>query len=69
MTLLNKKEGSFSPEDQDFLSTLCVNAAVALDNARFLEETEKRAVTDSLTGLYNHRELQKRLNEEVERAS
>jgi diguanylate cyclase (GGDEF)-like protein len=70
LTLLNKKEaGSFSSEDQDFLSTLCVNAAVALDNAYFLEETEKRAVTDSLTGLYNHREFQKRLSEEVERAS
>jgi len=69
LNLINKKEGRFSSEDQDFLSTLCVNAAVALDNARFLEETEKRAVTDSLTGLYNHREFQKRLSEEVERAS
>jgi diguanylate cyclase (GGDEF)-like protein len=69
LNLINKKEGGFSSEDQDFLSTLCVNAAVALDNARFLEEIEKRAVTDSLTGLYNHREFQKRLNEETERAS
>ncbi|MDC4227474.1 MAG: diguanylate cyclase [Candidatus Manganitrophus sp.] len=69
LNLINKKEGSFLSEDQDFLSTLCVNAAVALDNARFLEEAEKRAVTDSLTGLYNHREFQKRLGEEVERAS
>lgn len=69
LNLINPKEGRFSSEDQDFLSTLCVNAAVALDNARFLEETEKRAVTDSLTGLYNHREFQKRLGEETERAS
>ena len=69
LSLINKQEGSFSPEDQDALMTLCVNAAVAIDNARFLEETEKQAVTDSLTGLYNHREFQKRLNEEVERAS
>lgn len=69
LNLINQKEGRFSSEDQDFLSTLCVNAAVALDNARFLEEVEKRAATDSLTGLYNHREFQKRLGEETERAS
>lgn len=69
LNLINQKQGSFSSEDRDFLSTLCVNAAVALDNARFLEEVEKRAATDSLTGLYNHREFQKRLGEETERAS
>lgn len=69
LSVMNKEEGGFSPEDQDALMTLCVNAAIAIDNARFLEETEKRAVTDSLTGLYNHREFQRRLNEEAERAS
>lgn len=70
LNLINKTEAwGFTSEDQDFLSTLCINAAVAIDNARFLEEVEKRAVTDSLTGLYNHREFQKRLHEEVERAS
>lgn len=69
LSVINRDDGAFSAEDQDTLMTLCVNAAVAIDNARFLEETEKRAVTDSLTGIYNHREFQRRLNEEVERAS
>jgi|SRR5579884_1693339 len=69
LSVINKEEGGFSSEDQDTLMTLCVNAAVAIDNARFLEETQRRAVTDSLTGLYNHREFQRRLNEEVDRAS
>lgn len=66
--VVNKQdEAVFSPEDSDTLSTLAVHAAVAVDNARFLEDVEKQAVTDSLTGLYNHREFQKRLTEETER--
>ncbi|MBI3803706.1 MAG: diguanylate cyclase [Nitrospirae bacterium] len=70
LNLINKKEDQpFSSEDQDFLSTLCINASVAIDNVRFLEEVEKQAITDSLTGLYNHREFQKRLYEETERAN
>ncbi|MFY9268905.1 MAG: diguanylate cyclase [Candidatus Manganitrophaceae bacterium] len=70
LTVINKKEKEepFSSDDIDALSMLCVNAAVAIDNARFLEETEKQAITDGLTGLYNHREFQKRLSEEIERA-
>ncbi|HUK55887.1 MAG TPA: diguanylate cyclase [Nitrospiria bacterium] len=58
---------AFSPEDMDPLSTLAVHAAVAIDNARFLQDVERQAITDGLTGLYNHREFQRRLGEEVER--
>jgi len=68
LTVINKLDTeAFSTEDMDTLSTLAVYAAVAIDNARFMEEVETIAITDSLTGLYNHREFQKRLMEEIER--
>lgn len=70
LTVVNKKEkGVFSQEDIDILSTLALHSAVAIENARFLEEAERKAITDSLTGLYNHREFQKRLMEEVDRGN
>jgi diguanylate cyclase (GGDEF)-like protein len=68
LTVINKEEG-FSQEDLDTLMTLAVHSTLAVENARFLEETERMAVTDGLTGLYNHKEFQKRLAEEVERGS
>ncbi len=43
-------------------------AAVSVHNAMLYRETRKKAVTDGLTGLYNHRWFQERLGEEVERA-
>ncbi|HUT53197.1 MAG TPA: diguanylate cyclase [bacterium] len=43
-------------------------AAVAIHNALLYREMEQRAVTDGLTGLYNHRWFQGRLTDEIERA-
>ncbi len=69
LCVLNKLNHQlFSPEDVDTLSTLAVHAGVAIDNARFIEKIEQQAVTDSLTGLYNHMEFQKCLTKEVERS-
>ena len=69
LCLFNKNNHEpFSAEDVDTLSTLAVHAGVAIDNARFVERMEQQAVTDSLTGLSNHMEFQKRLTEEVDRS-
>lgn len=69
LTVVNRQEeGSFEQADVDALSTLAVHAAVAIDNAQLLEEAEIRAITDSLTGLFNHREFHKKLIEEMERS-
>ncbi|MBI3812317.1 MAG: diguanylate cyclase [Nitrospirae bacterium] len=66
----NKLNGEpFSPEDVDTLSTLTMHAATAIDNARFMAEMETRATTDGLTGCLNHREMQGRLDQEVERST
>ncbi len=43
--------------------------ASALENARAAAELRRRAVTDGLTGLYNHRHFQETLAAEVERAA
>lgn len=57
----------YRTEDLDLLSALAVHAGAAIDNARVLKETETAAITDGLTGCFNHREFQRRLAEEVER--
>lgn len=54
--------------DRDILVSLTLNASAAIENARYVQRTERLAVTDGLTGLYNHREFHKRLEQEIERA-
>jgi len=69
LCLLNKRNSrAFTQEEINTVSTLAVHVGVAIDNARFLEKKEQQAVTDSLTGLYNHMEFQKHLAEELERS-
>ncbi|GMR05226.1 MAG: hypothetical protein BMS9Abin24_020 [Thermodesulfobacteriota bacterium] len=62
----NKPE-VFNGEDLKLLMTVSEHVALALENARLYRETKLMAITDGLTGLYNHRFFMKRLHEEVER--
>ncbi len=50
------------------LSILTSFAAMSIDNARLHEETFKLAITDGLTGLYNHRYFQEVLEDEIARS-
>ncbi len=52
----------------DFLAHLATVAAVCLENAVNRERLRLAGLTDSLTGLYNRRHLQHRLEQEVTRA-
>lgn len=52
----------------DFLGQLARVAAVCLENAVNREKLRLAGLTDSLTGLYNRRHLQHRLEQEVTRA-
>jgi diguanylate cyclase (GGDEF)-like protein len=52
----------------DFLAHLASVAAVCLENAVNRERLRLAGLTDSLTGLYNRRHLQHRLEQEVTRA-
>ncbi|MDX1619866.1 MAG: sensor domain-containing diguanylate cyclase [Nitriliruptorales bacterium] len=53
--------------DVRILATLATEASLALDNARLHAELRDLSVTDALTGIYNHRYFQQRLQEELDR--
>jgi len=53
----------------EFLASLCAEAATAVENAQLRAQLRRLAVTDSLTGLPNRREIERRLAAELERTS
>lgn len=58
----------FGRTQLDFLGSLCSEAALAVENAQLRAELERVAITDSLTGLPNRREVERRLSIELSRA-
>jgi diguanylate cyclase (GGDEF)-like protein/PAS domain S-box-containing protein len=62
------KGSSFQESDLDLLQVAAAHVAPPLENALLRAETELRAITDGLTGLYNRAYFHERLGEEVERA-
>lgn len=54
--------------EAQLLSILATQAAIAVQNARMVEELQLQAETDPLTGLLNRRVLSKRMEYEVQRA-
>ena len=58
--------GAFDEMDLSTLTTLADQLAVAIENARLYQETERLAITDGLTGLYNRRHFYELLEREVE---
>ena len=57
---------AFDEVDLSTLTTLADQLAVAIENARLYQETERLAITDGLTGLYNRRHFYEMLDREVE---
>lgn len=68
--LINKveEEGSFGDEDLLVLTTLADYTAIAIENAINFKRVQELTITDDLTGLYNSRFLQARIEYEVERS-
>ena len=58
----------FSDEERALAGTLAALASVAIQNARLFGDVEHLAITDGLTGLYNHRYFYDRLAQDVARA-
>ena len=58
----------FSAEEYELAATLAALAAVAIQNARLYGELEEFAITDGVTGIFNHRHFRERLAAEVVRA-
>jgi len=58
----------FTTRDLDILAAVASQVGVAVSNALRHEEVELQALSDPLTGLWNHAEFQVRLTEEISRA-
>lgn len=59
----------FTAREISLLSLLSSIAAMAIEKTRLLENTRLMAITDELTGLYNHRHFRQQLNLEISRAA
>ncbi|PWT90080.1 MAG: hypothetical protein C5B54_07820 [Acidobacteria bacterium] len=68
MLLGAKVKDAFSSYEARILSILCNQAAVSLENASIIKKMEELAITDGLTGLFNHRFLQEALDKEFDRS-
>ena len=69
LTIESDAEDAFDDDDVRLLSTLSAQVAVALHQSRMFAETERMAVTDALTGLYNYRYFHERLHSEMGRSA
>jgi diguanylate cyclase (GGDEF)-like protein len=67
--LVNVDMSQFSDQELFFLQSLCDYAAIAIENARWVERIQELTITDDCTGLYNARHLYKTLDTEVYRSS
>jgi diguanylate cyclase (GGDEF)-like protein len=68
--ILNRASGSrFTRQDLKLLLTLVEPAAIALENALLFQQTEKLAITDDLTKLYNSHFLSTCLMKEIDQAT
>jgi GAF domain-containing protein len=62
------QERHWSPDEVALSIGLAEQAAVAIEHARLYKRVQDQAVTDGLTGLYNHRHFYERLEHEMARA-
>jgi diguanylate cyclase (GGDEF)-like protein len=58
----------FAPAERELFAYLTSQAAVSVENVDLHETVQRQAVTDELTGLFNHRRFQEVMSAEVERA-
>ena len=69
LVLVEKDQERHWPPDEVALAIgLAEQAAVAIEHARLYKRVQDQAVTDGLTGLYNHRHFYERLEHEMARA-
>ena len=67
--LVNVDLAQFNEQEVFFLQALCDYAAIAIENARWVEKIQELTITDDCTGLYNARHLYKTLDTEVYRSA
>ena len=59
----------FSPRDLDTVLSLADQAGVAIDNVVLHQEAQRLAITDGMTGIWNHRYFQLRFDQEMDRSA
>ena len=69
LTLESATLGAFRSFDVRALESVADICAIAIQNARYFEQTRQMAFVDGLTGVYNRRYFEQRILEELERAS
>jgi len=69
LSLVSRHGRKFARRQLDFLTSLCSEAALAIENAQLRSELRRLAVTDHLTGLLNRRDVERRLALELKRAT
>jgi diguanylate cyclase (GGDEF)-like protein len=63
------REGAaFSADERELFHYLASQASLSIENVDLHELVQRQAVTDELTGLFNHRRFQEVVSAEVERA-
>jgi diguanylate cyclase (GGDEF)-like protein len=67
VVLLFEKTNTLGTHEIELLAVLGNQAATSIANAKLYEEIERLAVTDGLTGLFNHRHFQETLAQEFNR--
>jgi diguanylate cyclase (GGDEF)-like protein len=69
LTLYGRRSGAlFGPDEVRLLQSLVRQAETAIENTFLYEEATRLSITDGLTGLWNRRLFDLRLNEELQRA-
>lgn len=68
MELASAHADRFGTDDARLVEAFAYQVAVALENARLFEETQRLAITDPLTGLFNRRYFFEQGQREFERA-
>lgn len=63
-----RRDRAFTASERELFAYLTNQAAVSVENQDLHETVQRQAVTDELTGLFNHRRFQEVMAVEVERA-
>jgi diguanylate cyclase (GGDEF)-like protein len=63
-----RRDRTFTADERELFAYLTSGASVSVENVDLHETVQRQAVTDELTGLFNHRRFQEVIAAEVERA-
>lgn len=65
----NASKFGLTVDDMDFMAVLSYQLAAGIEKSRLFDKIQKMSQYDGLTGLYNHRMFQEKLQQEINRRS